>query len=115
MREEIGGERYVAGKWLLFALFRDQSDKVEAKKLVGVSEIVRGEENGGLVPRSRVDVSGRLVVGMVIGAAHNSENILFAVSASYTGFFSGRGPAAMTLNPIILNVLLSVHASGRSS
>lgn len=57
VREKIRGERYVAGKWLLFALFGRQRDKVEAKELVGVGEIVCGEENSSLVPRPGVDIS----------------------------------------------------------
>lgn len=59
--EEIRGERYITGKWLLFALFGGQRDKVKTEELVGVREIVRGEENSGLIPRSGIDISGRVL------------------------------------------------------
>lgn len=54
--QEIGGERNIAGEWLLFTLFGGQRDKVKTEELVGVGEIVRGEENSGFVPRTDVGI-----------------------------------------------------------
>lgn len=46
---------------------------------------------------------------------YSSANIFFAVSASYTGFFSGLAPGAIAPNPIMFKVLLNVQPSGMSS
>lgn len=116
--EEVGGERNVAGKWLLLALFGGQRDKIKTEELVGVREIVRGEEDGGCVPRTGLGVSGRswpVSRQKASRPAHSSENILFVVSASYTGFFSGRGLPVMAPSPMRFKVLLHVQPSGRSS
>ena len=61
--EEVRGERDEAGEGLLFALFGGPGDEFEAEELVGVGEVVCGEEDGcflaGSDAVSRLSSSGR--------------------------------------------------------
>lgn len=60
--KEIGREGYVRRKWMLFAFLRRQSDKIEAEKLIGMYEIVGGQQDSCLIPRS----------GLVVKNAHRA-------------------------------------------
>lgn len=79
--EEVGGERNVAGKWLLLALFRGQRDKIKTEELVGVREIVRGEEDGGCVPRTGLGVSGR---SWPVGKKHQGQLTVLKTSSLWS-------------------------------
>jgi hypothetical protein len=78
--EEVGGEGEEACEGLFFGLVGVPGHELEAEELVGVGEVVCGEEYRGFLPWSG---KCQLAVGRAgVASTHNSANIFFAVSAS---------------------------------
>ena len=111
-----GGERsFVAGVWAAFCVFVGcrAGDELEAKELVGVSEVVGGKEDRGFVSWSVICQPN--ASPNCLQKTYSVANIFFTVSASYTGFGVGFLPGAIAPKPILLSVPANDHPSGRSS
>lgn len=81
--KEIGCEGYIRRKRMLFAFLGRQSHKIEAKELIGMYEIVGGQQDSCLIARSGLSVNLAHRAQGYYGNSQLSEHPLSCVSIVY--------------------------------
>lgn len=78
--KEIGREGYIRRERVLFAFLWRQSNKIEAEKLVGMYEIIGGQQDSCLIPRPGTNVRNSHKASLKHGNSQLSKHPLSCVS-----------------------------------